>query len=292
MSDPWATEPRTRSAGICTESNSTRPALEKSVVDCLVMLTPASDGSTRKTATPSSVMAGTRNRSASGALSTVIFAPSMRQPSAVFSARVIGCAGSSLYSSARAAVSIFSPAAAALAHSSRCLSEPNSAIAAADPTMDVRNGTAATPRPSSARMLHCSRTPNPSPPTDSGRAAPRTPAEARAFHKMASKRSSAASSSRRRSLVTSSVTTDRVRPDRSCWASVRVNSMIVGPYRFDAGSRRAVIPMMSRCTSLVPPPNVRISEERCIRSMRPRRRAPGEFCLIVAEDPRISISKR
>ena len=34
--------------------------------------------------------------------------------------------------------------------------------------------------------------------------------------------------------------------------------------------------MMSRCTSLVPPPKVRISAERCIRSIRPARTAPGE----------------
>ncbi|CAG7400318.1 hypothetical protein PICSAR7_04275 [Mycobacterium avium subsp. paratuberculosis] len=42
------------------------------------------------------------------------------------------------------------------------------------------------------------------------------------------------------------------------------------------GSPSATMPMMSRCTSLVPPPKVRIKHARCIRSTRPRSRAPGE----------------
>ena len=44
------------------------------------------------------------------------------------------------------------------------------------------------------------------------------------------------------------------------------------------GSPSATIPMMSRWTSLVPPPKVRIRHARCIRSTRPRSNAPGEFC--------------
>src|SRR6476660_9068074 len=76
-------------------------------------------------------------------------------------------------------------------------------------------------------MLHCSRTPKPSPPTDSGSAALRTPDDASADHSRRSRRSSASSSSRRRSLVTRSETIPLVRPARSCWASVGVKSIVV-----------------------------------------------------------------
>lgn len=46
--------------------------------------------------------------------------------------------------------------------------------------------------------------------------------------------------------------------------------------RAAAGCFRAVMAMMSRCTSLVPPPKVRIRQARCMRSSRPRSAAPGE----------------
>ena len=41
------------------------------------------------------------------------------------------------------------------------------------------------------------------------------------------------------------------------------------------GSPRPAAAMMSRCTSFVPPPKVRIRAARCIRSMRPARTAPA-----------------
>jgi hypothetical protein len=52
------------------------------------------------------------------------------------------------------------------------------------------------------------------------------------------------------------------------------------------------MPMMSRWISFVPPPKVRMSAERCIRSMRPRSSAPGESARSVAEVPSTSISSR
>src|SRR6185312_15076287 len=58
------------------------------------------------------------------------------------------------------------------------------------------------------------------------------------------------------------------------------------------GRPRATMPMMSRCTSLVPPPNVRIRQARCIRSTRPRSNEPGEFWRTVAAVPSTSISSR
>ena len=70
----------------------------------------------------------------------------------------------------------------------------------------------------------------------------------------------------------------RGRP-RSLLASVRVKSMVcVLAYRVAWGWPRASMAMMSRWTSLVPPPKVRISAERWQRSSRPRRTAPGESC--------------
>src|SRR5690606_38658254 len=46
--------------------------------------------------------------------------------------------------------------------------------------------------------------------------------------------------------------------------------------RAEAGWRRAVMAMMSRCTSLVPPPKVRINAARCRRSSLPRSCVPAE----------------
>src|SRR5919108_2217102 len=58
------------------------------------------------------------------------------------------------------------------------------------------------------------------------------------------------------------------------------------------GMPRPTIAMMSRCTSFVPPPNVRISELRYMRSMRPCRIAPGEPSRTAAFVPSTSINKR
>src|SRR5699024_6950147 len=54
----------------------------------------------------------------------------------------------------------------------------------------------------------------------------------------------------------------------------------------------AVAAMMSRCTSLVPPPKVRINDERWSRSIRPWSSAPGEPSRTTAPAPRISMSSR
>ena len=50
--------------------------------------------------------------------------------------------------------------------------------------------------------------------------------------------------------------------------------------------------MMSRCTSLVPPPKVRISAARCIRSIRPAQQRAGRAGPDVAAGPSTSISSR
>ena len=50
--------------------------------------------------------------------------------------------------------------------------------------------------------------------------------------------------------------------------------------------------MMSRCTSLVPPPKVRISAARCARSIRPASTEPGDPERTSARAPRTSISTR
>ena len=50
--------------------------------------------------------------------------------------------------------------------------------------------------------------------------------------------------------------------------------------------------MMSRCTSFVPPPNVRMRAERCSRSIRPASTCPGEPERTSAFGPSTSISSR
>ena len=50
--------------------------------------------------------------------------------------------------------------------------------------------------------------------------------------------------------------------------------------------------MMSRCTSLVPPPKVKMSAARCARSIRPASTSPGEPDRTAADAPSTSISSR
>ena len=50
--------------------------------------------------------------------------------------------------------------------------------------------------------------------------------------------------------------------------------------------------MMSRCTSFVPPPKVRISAARCARSIRPASTSPGDPERTTPEVPSTSISSR
>ncbi len=59
--------PSTRSSSSTTESSTKRPAGAKDVRACASTVTPASDGDTRNTSTPSADAHGTRNRSACGA---------------------------------------------------------------------------------------------------------------------------------------------------------------------------------------------------------------------------------
>ena len=63
-------------------------------------------------------------------------------------------------------------------------------------------------------------------------------------------------------------------------------------HRAPIGSRSPTAAMMSRCTSFVPPPKVRMSDERCIRSTRPCSSAAGEPGRTTALAPSTSISSR
>ncbi len=109
----------TRSSSSEHPSSTTRPAVLKSVSRCGSTRTPASDGATRNTRTPSGVAHGTRNRSASGAASTAVFTPDSTHRPPARSARADGRRGSSPSGSARAAVSSTEPRPAAAAHRSR-----------------------------------------------------------------------------------------------------------------------------------------------------------------------------
>jgi hypothetical protein len=59
-----------------------------------------------------------------------------------------------------------------------------------------------------------------------------------------------------------------------------------------AGSPSPAAAMMSRCTSFVPPPKVRISAARCARSIRPASTSPGAPDRTCAPAPSTSISSR
>ena len=85
--------PSTRSSDRAQPSSTTRPAEPKSVSCCGSTRTPASDGATRNTSTPSGEAHGTRNRSASGAASTAVFTPDSTHCPSARSARVEGTAG-------------------------------------------------------------------------------------------------------------------------------------------------------------------------------------------------------
>src|SRR6185312_11091298 len=198
-------------------SSTTRPAEPKSVSCCGTTLTPASDGATRSTSTPSGEAHGTRNRSASGAASTAVFTPVSTQCPSARSARAEGTRGSSPSSSASAAVSTTEPCHAGAAHLSCCAAVPKQARAPAPSTIEARYGTLEAERPNSISTEHCSSSPRPAPPSDKGNPAASTPAAARSPH--------GASCSARIFLV---------RPASSVCSSVKPKSMPNPRYRRDA----------------------------------------------------------
>jgi hypothetical protein len=175
--------PSTRSSPSTTPSSVNRPAGSKDVRTCRSTLTPASDGVTRNTRTPSADPAGTRNRSAAGACSTVVFTPdSTHEPSGDRTARQDGRPKSSPSSSASAAVSTAEPCPAGSAHRRCCAAVPNEATAPAPSTIEARYGTSDAERPTSTSTEHCSSSPSPAPFNDAGSPAASTPAAARSAH--------------------------------------------------------------------------------------------------------------
>src|SRR5581483_11844754 len=72
----------------------------------------------------------------------------------------------------------------------------------------------------------------------------------------------------------------------------RLGQREVHDYLREYGSPSPAAAMMSRCISLVPPPNVKISADRCARSIRPASTSPADPARTTEPAPSTSISSR